>query len=35
MTAPVPCYLVEWYHSAVTEEPLDDTATKIRAAWPG
>lgn len=30
MTAPVPCYLVEWYHSAVTEEPLDDTAARLK-----
>lgn len=29
MTAPVPCYLVEWYHSAVTEEPLDNTAARL------
>ena len=29
MTVPVPCYLVEWYHSAVTEEPLDDTAARL------
>ncbi len=29
MTAPVPCYLVEWYHSAATEEPLDDTAARL------
>jgi len=30
MTAPVPCYLVEWYHSAVTDEPLDDTAARLK-----
>jgi hypothetical protein len=30
MTAPVPCFLVEWYHSAVTEEPLDDTAARLK-----
>ncbi|MDX1884171.1 hypothetical protein [Mycolicibacterium sp. 120270] len=30
MTVPVPCYLVEWYHSAATEEGLDDTAAKLR-----
>lgn len=30
MTSSVPCYLVEWYHSAVTEEPLDDTATRLK-----
>jgi hypothetical protein len=29
MTVPVPCYLVEWYHSAVTEEPLDDMAARL------
>jgi hypothetical protein len=29
MTVPVPCYLVEWYHSAVTDEPLDDTAARL------
>ncbi len=29
MTAPVSCYLVEWYHSTVTEEPLDDTAARL------
>jgi hypothetical protein len=29
MTVPVPCYLVEWYQSAVTEEPLDDTAARL------
>ncbi|OBA88653.1 hypothetical protein A5662_25000 [Mycobacteriaceae bacterium 1482268.1] len=30
MTVPVPCYLVEWYHSAATEEPLDDTAARLK-----
>src|SRR4029079_19554120 len=30
MTVPVPCYLVEWYHSAVTEEPLDDTVARLK-----
>ena len=30
MTVPVPCYLVEWYHSAAMEEPLDDTATRLK-----
>lgn len=30
MTVPVPCYLVEWYHSAVMEEPLDDTAARLK-----
>ena len=29
MTVPVPCYLVEWYHSAVTDEPLDDMAARL------
>ena len=29
MAIPVPCYLVEWYHSALTEEPLDDTAARL------
>ena len=29
MTVPVPCYLVEWYHSAM-EEPLDDTAARLK-----
>jgi hypothetical protein len=29
MTVPVPCYLVEWYDSTVTEEPLDDTAARL------
>ncbi|PEG42278.1 hypothetical protein CQY20_02385 [Mycolicibacterium agri] len=29
MTVPVPCYLVEWYHS-VTDEPLDDTAARLK-----
>ncbi len=29
MTVPVPCYLVEWYHSAVMDEPLDDTVTRL------
>ena len=29
MTIPVPCYLVEWYHSALTEEPLHDTAARL------
>jgi hypothetical protein len=29
MTVPVPCYLVEWYHSAIAEEPLDDTAARL------
>ena len=30
MTAPVPCYLVEWYHAAAMEEPLDDTAARLK-----
>ena len=30
MTAPTPCYLVEWYHSAIAEEPLDDTAARLK-----
>jgi hypothetical protein len=30
MTVPVPCYLVEWYHSAATEEALDDTAARLK-----
>jgi hypothetical protein len=30
MTIPVPCYLVEWYHSAITEEPLDDTVARLK-----
>ena len=25
----MPCYLVEWYHSAAAEEPLDDTAARL------
>jgi hypothetical protein len=29
MTVPVPCYLVEWYHSALIEEPLDSTAARL------
>lgn len=29
MTVPVPCFLVEWYHSAAMEEPLDDTAARL------
>ncbi|OBK70232.1 hypothetical protein [Mycobacterium sp. 1274761.0] len=29
MADPVPCYLVEWYHSAATEESLDDTAARL------
>ena len=29
MTVPVPCYLVEWYDSSLTEEPLDDTAARL------
>ena len=29
MTVPVPCYLVEWYHSAMGE-PLDDTAARLK-----
>lgn len=29
MTVPVPCFLVEWYHSTVTEEPLDHTAARL------
>ena len=35
MTVPVPCYLVEWYHSAIAEEPLDDTvgaAERVRGS---
>lgn len=30
MTAPVPCYLVEWYHSAAMEESLDDTVARLK-----
>lgn len=30
MTVPVPCYLVEWYHSTVMDEPLDDTAARLK-----
>ena len=30
MTAPTPCYLVEWYHSAIADEPLDDTAARLK-----
>jgi hypothetical protein len=26
----VPCYLVEWYRFALTEEPLEDTAARLR-----
>jgi hypothetical protein len=29
MTVPVPCFLVEWYHSAAMEEPLDDTVARL------
>ena len=29
MTVPVPGFLVEWYHSAINEEPLDDTAARL------
>lgn len=25
----MPCYLVEWYRPAVTEEPLDETAARL------
>lgn len=30
MTVPVPCYLVEWYHSTASDEPLDDTAARLK-----
>lgn len=29
MKAPVPCYLVEWYRSSVTTEPLGETAARL------
>ena len=30
MSVPVPCYLVEWYHSAIADEPLDDMAARLK-----